>query len=162
APVIQIMFVLRIWDWVTVLLELLDAERVSCESAAQAAISHMYIAPMHRKNLVRIEDLSWDDVRLFLALSRSRTVGQAARTLGIAASTAPRRLAALEEVLGATLFTRGRDGIEATKSAEDLLIAAEEVERGVARFANAVESLERDISGSVRITSPSDVAEVVI
>jgi DNA-binding transcriptional LysR family regulator len=109
-----------------------------------------------------VKDLSWDDVRLFLALSRARTVGQAARTLAIDASTASRRLASLETALGATLFARGRDGIAATKAGEDLLIAAEDVERGVARFANAVDSLERDVSGVVRVTCPSDVAEVIV
>jgi hypothetical protein len=62
------------------------------------------------------EKLPWDDVRLFLALFRSQTVGEAATALGIDASTVSRRLAAMEESLSATLFDRGRDGIAATKA----------------------------------------------
>ncbi len=106
--------------------------------------------------------LAWDDVRLFLALSRSRTVGDAARSLGIDPSTASRRLAVLEEALAATLFSRSRDGITPTKAAEDLLPAAEAVEQGVARFANAVDGLEREVSGVVRLTCPGDVADVIV
>lgn len=106
--------------------------------------------------------MGWDDVRLFLALGRARTVGEAAKALGIDPSTVSRRLAALEEALGATLFSRSRDGITPTKAAEDLLPAAEEVERGVARFSNAVDTLEREVSGLVRMTCPGDVADVVV
>lgn len=106
--------------------------------------------------------LSWDDVRLFLALSRARTVGEAAKSLGVDASTASRRLAELESVLAVTLFARSRDGIAATKAAEDLLLAAEEVEQGVAHFTNTVDGLEREIAGLVRLTCPRDAAEIVV
>ena len=102
--------------------------------------------------------MNWDDVRLFLALCRSRTVGGAAKSLGVDASTVSRRLAALEEKLAATLFDRGRDGTAPTKAAEDLMPVAEEIEQGVARFAGAAERLEREASGLVRITCPPDVA----
>lgn len=108
------------------------------------------------------ESLPWDDLRLFVALTRSRTIGEAARRIGVDPSTASRRLAALEEALATTLFVRSRDGITATKAAEDLLPAAEEVEAGVAKFARAVDGLEREITGVVRVTCPPDAAEVVL
>jgi DNA-binding transcriptional LysR family regulator len=104
----------------------------------------------------------WDDVRIFLALCRSRTVARAAKELGVDASTVSRRLAALEKTLSATLFERGRDGIAATQAAEDLLPVAEQIEEAMARFANEAEALERAVSGLVRITCPPDVAEVVV
>jgi DNA-binding transcriptional LysR family regulator len=106
--------------------------------------------------------LAWDDVRVFLALCRSRTVGEAAQTLRVDASTVSRRLAALEEVLATALFDRGRDGIAPTEAAELLLPVAEEIELGLARFTNQAESLEREAAGVVRITCPPDVAEVVL
>jgi DNA-binding transcriptional LysR family regulator len=109
-----------------------------------------------------VNSLPWDDVRLFLALCRARTVGEAAKALGIDPSTVSRRLAALEEALATTLFARSRDGITPTKAAEDLLAAAEQVEQGVARFTSAVDSLERDVSGLVRMTCPGDVADVIV
>jgi DNA-binding transcriptional LysR family regulator len=116
---------------------------------------------MQRSSVTR-EALHWDDVRLFLALCRARTVGKAARKLGVDASTVSRRLAALEEVLDASLFDRGRDGIEPTKAAEDLLPVAEEIEQAMLRFTSAAEGLEREAAGLVRMTCPADVAEVVV
>lgn len=106
--------------------------------------------------------LQWDDVRLFLSLCRSRTVAGAAAALGVDPSTVSRRLSALEETLAVSLFDRGRDGISLTQSAEDLMPVAEEIEVGMTRFTAAAESLEREVSGPVRITCPPDVAEVVI
>ncbi len=106
--------------------------------------------------------LAWDDVRLFLALYRARTVGEAARALGVDPSTVSRRLVALERALGTTLFDRGRDGAKATEAAENLLPTAELVEHGVQQFAHAVDGLEREVRGLVRITCPPDVAEVFL
>lgn len=119
---------------------------------------------MHRKKpaVQRLDDLRWDDVRLFLALSRSSTVGEAASALGVDGSTVSRRLVALEDALGVSLFDRGRDGVAATKAAEDLLPVAEEMELVAQRFSSAVEGLEREVSGLVRITCPADIAEVML
>jgi DNA-binding transcriptional LysR family regulator len=106
--------------------------------------------------------LHWDDVRLFLALCRARTLGEAGRALGVDQSTVSRRLAALEDSLGASLFDRGRSGVTATEAAEALLPVAEEIELAMARFAGAAESLEREVAGLVRIACPPDAAEVLI
>jgi DNA-binding transcriptional LysR family regulator len=106
--------------------------------------------------------LHWDDVRLFLALCRARTVGSAAAQLGIDPSTVSRRLTALEEAMEAALFDRGRDGIAPTKAAEDLLPVAEEIEQAMLRFTHAAEGLEREVAGLVRVTCPDDVAEMVM
>ena len=108
------------------------------------------------------QKLAWDDVRLFLALCRARTVGDAAKALGINASTVSRRLAVLEATLSATLFDRGRDGIARTEAAESLMPVAEEIEEATARFATGAEALERAVSGLVRIACPPDVAEVLV
>jgi len=107
-------------------------------------------------------DLRWDDVRLFLALCRSRTVGSAAETLGVDASTVSRRLATLEAELGASLFDRNREGTTPTEAAENLMPVAEEIEAGMLRFANAAQGLEREASGLVRIASAPDVAVVLL
>jgi len=108
------------------------------------------------------ESWRWDDVKLFLALCRARTVGGAAARLGVDASTVSRRLAALETALAATLFDRGRDGVTLTKAAEDLMPVAEAIEESMTRFTRAAEGLEREVSGSVRITCPPDAAEVAV
>lgn len=106
--------------------------------------------------------MAWDDVRLFLALYRARTVGQAAMALGVDTSTVSRRLVALERALASTLFERGRDGARATQAAEDLLPAAELVEHSMQQFERAADGLERDVQGLVRITCPPDVSQVIL
>jgi DNA-binding transcriptional LysR family regulator len=109
-----------------------------------------------------VNRLSWDDVRLFLALCRARTVGAAGRSLGIDGSTVSRRLATLEELLAAKLFERGHHGVVPTEAATELMPVAEEIEEAVARFASAVDGLEHEVSGLVRITCPADAAEVAV
>jgi len=106
--------------------------------------------------------LDWDDVRLFLALCRARSLGQAAGSLGVDVSTVSRRLASLEDSLAITLFDRSRSGITATASAERLFPVAEEIEHGMLRFAGEAETLERDVAGLVRLACPTDAAEVLV
>ena len=109
-----------------------------------------------------VSQLPWDDLRLFLALCRSPKLGTAARQLGVDVSTVSRRLTALEEVLQATLFDRGRSGIRATAFAQALLPVAEEIEAGVARFAGVAETFEREVQGTVRVACPPDAADVLV
>lgn len=116
---------------------------------------------MQRKTKPR-EPLNWDEVRLFLALCRGSTVGAAAQRLHVDASTVSRRLGALERALSTTLFERSRDGITPTKAAEDLLPVAEQMEEVMTRFEHAADGLEREVTGSVRMTCPPDVAEVAV
>lgn len=101
----------------------------------------------------------WDDVRLFLALHRHRTLAAAARTVGLDASTLSRRLVALEEVLGARLFDRTPEGLVPSKSAESLLAAAEEMAEAHGRFSHGASGFERAAEGIVRLSVPPGLAE---
>src|SRR3569623_2331568 len=134
------------------------AQHARCSGAAKCPTIQGIVAFMKRTH----EALSWDDVRLFLALYRSRTVGVAAATLGVDASTVSRRLVLLEDSVKATLFDRGRAGVAPTKAAEDLMPVAEEIDAAIPRFTHAAEGLEREVSGLVRITCPPDVAQVIV
>src|SRR5262249_2278811 len=73
-----------------------------------------------------------------------------------------RRLVALEEVLAATLFDRGRHGVAPTQAAEDLLPVAETIEESMTRFTRAAEGLEREVTGLVRLTCPADAAGAAV
>lgn len=108
------------------------------------------------------EDLDWNDVRLLLALSRARTLGEAGGQLGVDASTVSRRLDALEGALGSKLFERGRAGVAATEAAEELVPVAEEIEAAMARFTGTAAAFEREVAGEVRVACPPDAAEVRI
>jgi DNA-binding transcriptional LysR family regulator len=104
----------------------------------------------------------WDDVRLFLALYRKRTLAGAAATVGLDASTLSRRLLALEESLDTRLFDRTRQGLAPTEGADLLLPAAEEMAAAHARFARDASAFERNAEGVVRLSVPPGLAETFV
>ena len=101
----------------------------------------------------------WDDVRVFLALFRERSLAAAAKRLRLDTSTVSRRLGGLEDALACRLFDRTPDGLVATAAAEQLLVAAEETEAGIFNFANAADGFESEVEGLVRIATMPGVAE---
>jgi DNA-binding transcriptional LysR family regulator len=107
-------------------------------------------------------DQRWDDVRVFLAIARERSLGQAGRRLQLDTSTVSRRLSALEETLGAKLFERTRQGLIATPTAEQMLPAAEEIEASHARLQRAASALETLPEGKVRVSVPPGMADTFI
>jgi DNA-binding transcriptional LysR family regulator len=104
-------------------------------------------------------EFSWDDVRVFLALFRARTLSSAAIRLGVNASTVGRRLDALEGALGARLFDRTPDGVAPTAATEHLLGHAERLEQAAHALGGAVAGFEARPEGVVRITAPPGVAD---
>ncbi len=114
----------------------------------------MRLMPAHSQN-----SCSWDDVRVFLALWRGRTLTAAAAALGVNPSTVGRRLEALETGLAARQFDRTPDGVRPTRAAEELVGHAERVEEAALGFTGAVTGFEVAAEGPVRLTAPPAVAE---
>src|SRR5262245_1917158 len=111
---------------------------------------------------VGFSGLDWDQIRVFLAVARSGHLAAAAARLGMDVSTVSRRIDRLEDDLGAHLFERTKDGTIPTAAAEAMVAAAEEMERGLARFATAVDAIEKTAEGVVRLTCPPGVADAFI
>lgn len=84
---------------------------------------------------------AWDDIAVFLALFRERTTGRAGAALGCSQPTIVRRIAALEQALGVTLFERTPTGFRPTEAAEKLIESAGRIERAVCEFTTDVSSL---------------------
>ena len=125
------------------------------------------------------EAMDWNVVRVFLAIAREGSMRAAGRALGLSQPTVARRLAALEADFGEQpLFDRLPDGMRLNAAGEQLLDAAEDVERamlaverrrraaaapalsGVVRVATgecAGGFLARCLSGSTRTTLPPDI-----
>jgi DNA-binding transcriptional LysR family regulator len=59
------------------------------------------------KNNRRLASLDWEDVRVFTALARLRTLAATAQALQSSPTSVVRRLDRLESALGYALFTRG-------------------------------------------------------
>ncbi len=76
------------------------------------------------------ENLNWDDLRLFLAVARAGGLAKAAPATDVSSPTLSRRMRAFERAVGVVLFDRRRDGYEITAAGRELLVHAEEVEKG--------------------------------
>src|SRR5215471_7177742 len=72
--------------------------------------------------------MEWSDLKIFLAISREGTLGAAARRLGQTQPTMGRRLRALEQAVGHTLFQRTADGFVLTDEGNAVLGHAERME----------------------------------
>ncbi|CAB3639250.1 HTH-type transcriptional regulator CynR [Achromobacter mucicolens] len=97
--------------------------------------------------------LDWSDVRVFLAIARCGTLGRAAKQLGQTQPTMGRRLRALEEALGHTLFQRTSDGFVLTDDGAAVLAYAERMEEEALGFTRALTGKETQLSGLLRVSS---------
>ena len=85
--------------------------------------------------------MDWDDVRVFLAVARQGSMRAAGRTLGLSQPTIARRLAAFEaSFAGQTLFDRLPEGPRLNAAGEQLVAAAESVERAMLALATGSSS----------------------
>jgi DNA-binding transcriptional LysR family regulator len=106
--------------------------------------------------------LEWDDLRVFLAVQRRASHAAAARALGVAPTTIGRRLAALEDAVGAKLFTRTPEGLVPTAAARALVTHAERVEAAVQDAERELAGADARPAGTVRITSGDGFASYVL
>ncbi len=101
-------------------------------------------------SMVTSATLSWDDLRVLLALHRQRSFLAAGRALGVSTSTASRRIEALESALGRSLVQRSSAGTAIDPQALELVTLAEQLELGL-QAARRDEG-DAQLSGTVRIS----------
>ena len=100
--------------------------------------------------MVRME---WSDLRVFLAIARTGTLGAAARSIGQTQPTMGRRLRALEEAVGHTLFQRTTDGFVLTDEGSTVLGHAERMEAEALAFERELSGSEAQLEGMLRLSS---------
>lgn len=94
----------------------------------------------------------WNDVRHFLAVARTGSTLTASRELKLSQPTVARRVAALEEALGVTLFERRQAGYRLTEEGEALVADAAAMEAAALALADGAKARARSLAGSVRLT----------
>jgi DNA-binding transcriptional LysR family regulator len=104
----------------------------------------------------------WNDLRYFLTIARSGSIGTAAVVLHVNPSTVQRRLRALETALDCSLTERRPDGYRLTPRGEQLLAYAEQVEASVFAFQRRSEMLSKRVTGPVKLTSHVTVGQRII
>ena len=105
-----------------------------------------------------MQDLDWDDLRYFLAVSRLGSLSAAARQLQVNHSTVLRRLTSLEGRLGVRLFDRNASGYVMTTAAEQLRDRLDDVAELIDAAQRQLNGLDREIAGVVRVTTTDTLA----
>ena len=106
--------------------------------------------------------MDWDHARIFLAIYRAGTLRSAAATLDIDQATVGRRLAALEESLGARLFLRTPSGYIATPAGDLAVRAAEKMESAAHQFQREMLGIDHRLSGTVRVSTSDTMAQAFV
>lgn len=101
----------------------------------------------------RAASMDWGHLRFFLEMARTGSLSKAARRLAVDRNTVARRVAALEDALGLTLFERGPLGWTRTAAGEELAELATRVEADVLALALHAGARDRALTGSVRLTT---------
>ncbi|MEM7210728.1 MAG: LysR family transcriptional regulator [Pseudomonadota bacterium] len=102
--------------------------------------------------------MDWEDLKIFIAISRHGTVRRAAEELGIHHATVARRVARLEESLGVRLFDRRPEGLSLTPPGEELLTVGEAATVDFDAVIRRISGQDTAISGSVVVSTGEPVA----
>lgn len=105
--------------------------------------------------------MDWDDLRIFLAVARSDSLSGAGRRLKIDPATVGRRIARLEETIGARLFVKSPQGYALTEAGSRLIPHAERAEAALEGAAEALTGPE-GLSGQIRLGAPDGCANYLL
>jgi DNA-binding transcriptional LysR family regulator len=109
--------------------------------------------------------MDWNNLRFFMELARGGTLHAAARRLEVDHTTVARRIRALEQQTGATLFTREADGHRLSEAGRQLLPKVEAMEaafRQMERSGPLAMAADEGLSGVVRIGATEGLATRVL
>lgn len=106
--------------------------------------------------------IDWSDLRFVLAVARGGSALRAAQALGVNQTTVMRRIAQLEEALGAALFERKQSGYHPTPLGERIAAVAARIEVEVTALESAIGAEQRTLAGSVRLTTSEALASHLV
>jgi DNA-binding transcriptional LysR family regulator len=106
--------------------------------------------------------MKWDDVRVLLAVSRSRSLQGASVELGVDKATVSRRATALEASLDARLFLRTREGLRLSPLGAQLEPHARAMEAAARGLASARAARATQVEGLVRLATTESLASRLV
>jgi DNA-binding transcriptional LysR family regulator len=102
--------------------------------------------------------IDWDDVRYFLAAAQGGSVRAAAKRLGVNHATVLRRIAQLEDRLGAQMFEKLPSGYRLTAAGEEVLEFAFQMQASSHQLETRVLGRDQSVRGRLRVTLPAPLA----
>ena len=106
--------------------------------------------------------MEWSDVRIFLAVVRGKSLGEAARSLGVSHPTVGRRIKALEDQAQQPLFRRTQDGLVLTDAGDAILALAQSMEDSALSMERRLAGNQQRLEGILRISSADWFAGFVL
>ena len=103
--------------------------------------------------------LNWDDLKFFLAVSRTGSVRAAAEELKVNHATVSRRINNFESSLGQRLFERTSQGYVRTRLGDEIFNEAAYLEERLSNVERRIIGNDEALSGEIRVTMPELVAE---
>jgi DNA-binding transcriptional LysR family regulator len=100
-----------------------------------------------------MHEIDWDNLRFFLSVAATGSISGAARDLRTSHSTVLRRLASLDENLGARLFKRLPSGYIMTAAGEQLREHLTGIAERIEAAQRQLSGLDTRPSGTIRVTS---------
>lgn len=105
---------------------------------------------------------NWDDLRLFLAVARERSLSAAGKVLRLDPATVGRRMHKLENLLQATLFSKSPQGYTLTEAGSVLLARAEQAEAAMRSAVAELPEPSDRLHGQIRIGAPDGAANYLL
>lgn len=106
--------------------------------------------------------MDWDDIRYFLAVSRTGSIRGAASRLAVNHSTVSRRIGQLETQLGVRLFEKLPTGYVITPAGEEILEQSERMEEQANSLERQIYGRDTSLTGKLRVTLPQALATHLI
>ncbi len=101
--------------------------------------------------------MNWRDLRLLLEVSRSTTMTETAKRLGMNQTAVSRRLEALEESIGVQLVHRRRDGIGLSDAGAEAVRAIEVMETVANDLERTLVGGDHELAGRVTLTTTDSI-----
>lgn len=107
-------------------------------------------------------DPHWDDMKVFLAVARQESLSGAGKILRLDPATVGRRIARLEQALGAPLFVKSPQGYALSAAGDRLLAHSEAAEQAIRAATEALAGPSDSLSGQIRIGAPDGCANYLL
>jgi len=105
---------------------------------------------------------NWDDLRFVLAVAEAGSLNRAAQRLGVSHATVLRRISAVEEHVGDSVFIKSHRGYELRPDRLALVENAKRVQDVMNAIERELSGEQAQLSGTVRITSTDSLSQTVL